>query len=381
MTFAVKKGPHKYLLRHFKLLLSNDVASSNLSYPRGVDQKDVVDVESFPNLKINTDIKLTAMGKPATLLGVNSPPSVPMYIRPGSLVAFQGSSNRVDFSTKWIQPLQSFLLGAHLCRFFKLVSTEPYSVLLKASNKNLLGLRSIDRSFATIKLDGTQDWSVLQRQALQAFCGSSLAVSRLPLPRLVSNRLTKLFHLKKREFVGLRLPTRYGYTFVSGRGSVALSANGLLYSLNVGEDEAVLIDKKTIVGISVSGPHDLQNCVVKASPLFTTETPQLSVGMKPANIHSIQDLLKYTTYIFKVGANFIIRGWMGVKEFLDGGNGFVKVIGPRKLILLSSVENHLDFSGKDETPKKLRETPADYLNEVWIEPGKPHRITSVDRLR
>lgn len=143
-------------------------------------------------------------------------------------------------------------------------------------------------------LDGLNDWAILNKDAIQVYTGNSLSISVHSIPRYISKKLAKqlgtattsgaatsgigglgsVFGLGKgtaRIETGLRSLWNRGYTLLSGRGQVGLVGNGGIYQLDVGEQEEILINKRAILAITVNGPFDLENCVIKDTSTVSSQ--------------------------------------------------------------------------------------------------------------
>lgn len=375
----LKKSPfaNKTFIRFYEVVQSSNVISSSRNDLNSLTGKELIDVEKLPNLKTNSRTEMKALGMPPAVASVLSPPSVPIFVRPGALLMLQGKENRVMASTQWVQPVKSFFLGGHSSRYTKLISTESFSTLISASLKGIFSTKSRNCAFATVSLDGTQDWAVLKRNALQVFSGSSLRITRVKMPLSISRKLFKQLNLQKRVQVGLRLPLKAGYTFISGRGEIGLVGNGLLYSLEVEDEEEIFVDKDNIVALTVNGPHDLQNCVSQASTNFVSRDVKTSFIQRPSSVKNLRDVLDFSNYILSNASFYLTRFISRLKDLLDGGKGFVKVIGPRVILLQSILRNPWESEDKNYSVHNSNTRPEDYLNEVRFEPGKKPVIESV----
>ncbi|KAI5950073.1 AIM24 [Candida theae] len=290
----------------------SEILNKTIANPESIGQ--VAQLKSYQTLET---AKFESLGTPPTLLSIHSPPSVPIYLRRGSLLSIYGlrsstgennSSNSnssldvddgpiirntVEFPHWW----KRFILTGKIQAFQKLISTIPISLLISSKNKSNSNQPS-DPSFVSLILDGSNDWAILNKNAVQVYTGNSLSVSIHSLPRYISKKLAKqlnksgggaagsssggVFRVGLRWFgksggstttatggstaraeTGLRTLWNRGYTLLSGRGQVGVVGNGGVYQLDVGDQEEILINKRAILAITVNGPFDLENCVLR----------------------------------------------------------------------------------------------------------------------
>lgn len=345
-----------------------------------------------------------ALGVPPTILSVNSPPSVPVYIRRGSLLSIYGLDNTqtINNQLEVKNPIKHFLYGNYVSSYQKLISTTPFSILVSSISRNFSPFSRVNnKSFVSLNLDGANDWAILDNQALHVYTGNSLIVGLYRLPYNISRSLSKKLSLPFKTSTGLSKWTKLGYTLLSGRGQVALVGNGTVYNVNLKESEEILINKNNLLGISVNGPYDLQNCILKYTfPLSKTEAQKLEnnnleqlLSIKPlAPNASVKDY--YVYYSSKLGniwrklLNVFHEGQIKSYNFLVGNQEFIKIIGPRSILLQSNSSNDYDLAARRKTGTKinpsgnglvpsdgntqveLKRTSEDYLNYVTIKDGK-----------
>lgn len=344
----------------------------------------------LPNKRTLNDPEFQSLGQPASVLAINSPPSVPIYIRKNSLLSIYGIDNSFMNSIKglveFINPLKNFIYGGYVSKYQKIVSTVPFSLLVSSSSRNLWRTNK-NKSFATLLLDGTNDWAVLNNTALQAYTGGTLNVSMFRIPKNISKSLANSLKVTNATETGLFRWNNLGYAFLTGRGQVGLVGNGAIYNINLKENEEVLINRKNLLSISVNGPYDLQNCIIKYSfpvskPVIDTAMSQKEVPVQ-LNKDEITPSSKVTYYwdIFKRYSNRLSnlfrRSKNSTYNFLVGNEDFVRVIGPRNLLLQSnSASLHSRSSNEFSTPNilnikaNIEQKSSDFLNYVTIEPGK-----------
>lgn len=350
-------------------------------------------VKDLPLVQTAEDVHLEALGTPPLALAVAAPPSLPVYIRRNSLLLLQANLEHVTFASRVVDAVRRFAYGNFVSRYQETVGTEPFRLLVLSDAPSLVPLlftRTTAKSFCNITLDGLADWALLKRDALQVYAGPSLQVSMRPVPSKISRRFSKQLKLTSREPTGLFRWSRAGYTFVHGRGVLGLVGNGMVYSASVAEGEVIAVNRAHLVGISVNGPHDLENCVVAYKNPVKLENVSIVPPPQVAKVKTRQDAwvqLKY--YYWKLFD--VVRELRGRStQHAIGNENFVKVVGPRTILLQSGAPQE-SFERKFNLPrlspashvqtlevKPTEKVPADYLNVVTIHPTKGATIESTD---
>lgn len=355
--------------------------------------------DSLISTKSLESAEFLALGVPPTILSVNSPPSVPVYIRRGSLLSIYGLSDTqtIHNQLEIKNPIKHFLYGNYVSSYQKLISTTPFSILVSSVSRNFSPFSTTNnKSFVSLNLDGANDWAILDNQALHVYTGNSLIVALYRLPYTISRNLSKKLSLPFKTSTGLSKWSKLGYTLLSGRGQVGLVGKGTVYNVNLKESEEILINKNNLLGISVNGPYDLQNCILKYTfPLSKSDTEKLERSTKE-QVTTVNppgqngSLLQYYNYyssilgsVWRRLLNVYYGGRIKSFNFLVGNQEFVKVIGPRSILLQSNSSNNYDFGTKRKiggglesketglVPSGSRErTAEDYLNYVTIKDGK-----------
>lgn len=436
--------------------------------------------------------KFESLGTPPTLLSIHSPPSVPIYLRRGALLSIYGLKSRnkssssssgvnsddgpiIRNSIEYPQWWKRLILTGKFQTFQKLISTIPISLLISSKNKSNSSRYSgsngsggaDDLSFVNLILDGLNDWAVLNKDAIQVYTGNSLSVSVHSLPRHISKKFAKqlgnptgggassgngIFGLGigasrggggssatsssiARVDTGLRTLWNRGYTLLSGRGQVGLVGNGGIYQLDVGDQEEILINKRAILAITVNGPFDLENCILrdtstvssttgtgvnvsaassmlllrslklkltlgqattKGTTATTTATPPPPTSSSMAYYqlkHYWFRITQYTKSFLRYLAQTYHTLQTKWNNYSLGTNDFVKVVGPRNILIQSSFNiprqlakrQYLQhnqglpilFSNGAESQEVVvkegsesKSTPKDYLSYVTIDPKK-----------
>lgn len=372
-----------------RLLIINQApaASSSAALNNSVSKKENLDVENLPSLKTTDVVKLEVVGVPPSVMSVSAPPSVEVYVRKGSLLTLQGNLRHITSSFQMLSPLKRLLYGNFAASYQKLIATGPISMLVTSNSPGLLAgwfLKSTTRSFASVSLDGKNDWAILKKDALHIFAGHSLNISMHPVPRRISRKLAKTLNFSTKEYTGLHKWSRLGFTFVSGRGVLGLVGNGLVYSANLLEGEEVSICKNNLLAVSVNGPYDLQNCVVKYNYPIEKVASQSRVIL-PVSIFHVKkwsDFVASCKHYYSKLSGFGTLFKSTSTNFLVGNQDFVTVIGPRT-VLLQSGAPYESFERNfllPKFPKKdmefTKKSSSDYLHYVTFDSVKGAKIES-----
>lgn len=347
-----------------------------------INSKNIGNVEALPNFKSMGSVTMEAVGVPPSAMAVGVPPSLPVYVRRGTILTIQGDHKQIAASNIMILFLKRLFYGNFVSRYQKLISTEPFSLLVTSNSPTLfpsLFLNSTSKSFASVGLDGLNDWAILKRDALHIYSGPSLNIGMFKLPNKISRQLAKRLDLSRKENTGLFHWGKSGFTFVNGRGSIGLVGNGVIYSVEVAEGDELSVNKDSLVAVSVNGPYDLQNCIIRyAYPVakenikFMTNAP-----LRIAQPRSLKAFLTNTKFYFwKLFSTFKkLRS-----DTSNASTNFVRVIGPRSILLQSGNPNQsFEPHFMPSTHAKLSEsqkTSGDYLNIVTIDRDGFPKISS-----
>lgn len=351
--------------------------------------KNIENVEALPNLKTMGSVKMEAVGIPPSAMTIGVPPSLPVYVRRRTLLTIQGKHENITASSETIQFLKRFVLGNFVSRYQKLIGTEPFSLMVTSNPLTVfpsLFRNGTSKSFASIKLDGINDWALLKSDALHAYSGPSININMYRLPKKISSQLSRRLKLSTKELTGLFHWARSGFTFVTGRGSIGLVGNGVIYSVNIAEGEELSINRNSLVAISVNGPYDLQNCVVKYTHPMSNRDREVVIFPPPpkiAQIRTLSELVTNVKYYWSKVLSLFQKFGRQPSNVLVGQLEFVRVIGPRS-VLVQSGSPYQSFErnfllpkfgvSKFQTPER---TPSDFLNVVSIDPKEGPSISSV----
>lgn len=388
------RGLQRLATRALTIRQATHVSDSKSTFNNLVSNKyNLRNIEELPNLKSMGALKMEAIGNPPSAMSIGLPPSLPIYLRRHSILAIQGDSLHITITNVTVHFLKRLLYGNFVSKFQKLVGTEPISLIVTSTP--LTWLSSIVRntttkSFASVALDGACDWAILKPDALHLYAGPSVNVGIHALPRRISRQLARHLGTRGKESTGLFRWTRAGYTFVSGRGTIGIAGNGVIYALQIAEGDELSINRDNLVGLSVNGPHDLQNCVIQYSHPVSEEVRKESQAdftqPRVVSVRSWHDLVINSKNLYWMLRGFFDNLRSKVSRHHVGDVNFVRVIGPRSILMQSGGSNQsFESSYKLGSPERAKPTaqmdrsPADYLNVVTIDAsGNPSIQSTAD---
>lgn len=197
----------------------------------------------------------------------------------------------------------------------RITSTTPISALISTP--------STHTTFAILHLDGTTDWRIAQRKALLAWTGNSLSVT----PSLPTSLST----------------TSFGTSTATGRGLLALSGVGQIYSVTLGAGETYIAHPSNILAYAISSgsapapqPYRFKSSTLKF------QIP-LSLGnwfSTPAFWRAVQESPTYVTLHTLLRR---IRTWS--RRTIWGDRLFLRFQGPTTILIQS----------RASSPRALRE--------------------------
>lgn len=270
----------------------------------------------------------TALGQPPTLLQVHLPPSFPVTVGTSSLISLS------NVTTTQVKPHWLFknLLYGKCWRYNTLESTTPAQLLVKGKGLYILSL------------DGQTDYALFTRSALLSYAGAALRVST------ARNTLSGL---------------PWGVSMLQGRGDAVIQGDGEVHKLVLTPGEEVVVKSSSLVGLSVLGKLDGVELWQPANPIEEASTTELvSTETWQHYWHKTRSALRS------------VRSW--VLQWASGVRGFVKISGPRT-VLLQSGSSSISFEAKDKpisiTEKQLAQAarsqnPQDYLHYATVVNGE-----------
>lgn len=361
------------MLRRFILIIptlaiGSLAIDSNASKTEFTTKLDQIDELKLPQFE--------AVGQPPSVLAAHGTPSVPLYVKRGSIMSIYGVQgallDNVSSRLSLFAPLRSFFMGNHNSAYQRIVSTSPFSLLITTNSKKLFGNLS-QKTFAVMNLQGTLDWAIINNNAIHAYFGSSL-IRRLHLiPRRISKRFSKASGLPTSTNTGLFKWFRPGYTLLSGRGTVALVGSGNIYNVRLEDGEQAVVSKNNLLGLTVSGPHDIQNSIFRfRSTLNLIDLRDAADKRKIHPFESFSNFLLYLQMMSLSTLNFLKDSLSRSVRYIDGTEDLVVVTGPRDLLLQSGVpqSNLLNRAPSDQYSQSSiapTDTTADFLNYVTVD--------------
>ncbi|MBE3050355.1 AIM24 family protein [Candidatus Bathyarchaeota archaeon] len=183
----------------------------------------------------------------------------------------------------------------------RISSTTPLTALVAS--------KSPTASFSVLHLDGTTDWIVAQRNALLAWTGHTLSLT----PRL--QRSLSAAH--------------WGSTHLTGRGLVALSSPGQVYTLTLGEGEEFVARPSHVVAYSVTR-RPPQPFRFKSS-VFKLQVPSLTNLLPDTQFFRVMR----TTETYKTVSRLFYGFRTALRRTVWGDRLFLRFSGPATLLVSS----------------------------------------------
>ncbi|ODQ81819.1 hypothetical protein BABINDRAFT_32074 [Babjeviella inositovora NRRL Y-12698] len=352
----------------------------SVTIPSTVDLADAVQnvQEIQPSLADGEEPQFQTLGAPPVLLSLNLPPKAPVFIKKGSLLLVYGLHNQRGTNTttplslagitkqlEIISPVKRTILGGFSFTYEKLSSSEPFSLIVSANNKSMLNpfhKSNGNKTFATLTLDGRIDWAVFPNDAVQLYSGESLLISNNVVPKAASTTLLQKLSTREPTATGLFSWFKAGYTLLSGRGYVGLVGNGQIYRIQLRASEEIMVAKKSLLAVSISGHNDLANCVIQQSlSNYTSEKlaeieKKQALAAEEATIMVSADEAMPPSAVSKV-SGVVKRGLAGLKQFvsfsrtetanfISGSSDYVKIVGPRTILFQTSQHKDGSFSSR-----------------------------------
>lgn len=337
-----------------------------------------VNTEYANNLSVSNENDLPrfqAIGLPPSVLAIHAAPSVPIFVKKRSIMSIYGVQGslvkQVTTSIFYSDPIRSFLLGNHNSAYQKVISTLPFSTLISSGTTRRFGT-SPQKTFAVLSLEGTQDWAIIDANAIQAYFGSSLIKKLYPLPRRISRKLAKTHKLPSSTSVGLFKWFRPGFTLLSGRGTVGLVGGGNVYNFYLEDGEQAVVSKNSLLGFTVNGPHDIQNSIHRYQTQGSESQAVSTTVRARDSFDSAASFLRYLKEVLSLTFSAIGNILAKAVKYVDGTEDLVVITGPRN-VLLQSGNAHSNFiNSKANGSEQAHETsPQDFLSYVSIENSEP----------
>ncbi|AET39679.1 Aim24p Ecym_4657 [Eremothecium cymbalariae DBVPG len=305
--------------------------------------QDTAAKDLFPTDHTN-NVQFEILDEPLTLARATVPPSVNLYVRRGCLMSLYNSLglSSIAMSHQWIQPQKRLLRYGRLniSIYLKLTGADTLNCLVapnftRSNIFSWLGSSTSPyRTLCPLTLGGASDWFVFGKDSIVAFeSNSSLKLQEAP------------FKLPFRTESVLN----HKYQLLQGRGSVLLSGSGSVYKINLKDStEEVIIQSQHLLAISGLNSVDISS---SATEYKMTEQIMKKISKPKAKASAGSNTKKIKLenidwyklwiniqYYASVSSNFLKSLYTG---YLNGPNRYLKVKGPRTLLVQSSPNAYL----------------------------------------
>ncbi|KAK2734806.1 Altered inheritance of mitochondria protein 24, mitochondrial [Myotisia sp. PD_48] len=203
-------------------------------------------------------------------------------------------------------------------------SANPMEISSTTPVTALISVRSPITSFALLQLDGTVDWMLAQRKALLAWTGHSM-----------------------------RSIIHWGNTEVTGRGLVAITGNGQIYSVELKEGEQYIAHPSNVLAYTLTSlppqPYRFKSTTLRF------QVPSLGVGSWLSKSNFIKNMSGSDTWKAVRGIFYTLRIW--TRKTIWGDRLFLQFNGPAT-ILIQSRASRLNDSLTDQQVNEIADSPA-----------------------
>ncbi|KAK0658724.1 mitochondrial biogenesis AIM24-domain-containing protein [Cercophora samala] len=285
-----------------------------------------------------TDAQFEVIGAPHSLLSVSLSASQRLYTRRGTLVSVGGKVENVHSALSILSPTSRAFLGIPFL-YQRITSTSPVTALIATKSANT--------TFSILRLDGTTDWVIAQRNALLAWTGHTLRLS----PRIQQ---------------GLSL-AHWGNTYITGRGLAALSAPGQVYDMVLKEGEEIVLHPSHVVAYTINKnpprPFRLK------STTFSFQIPAVPSSIKAASQRLMPDRVARfwnamrDTSTYKGLASFLFGLRTATRRTIWGDRLFLHFQGPRTILVSSRGVRVRDVLTEDDV-NEIADTKAGVVPEA-----------------
>ncbi|RMZ81331.1 hypothetical protein DV738_g2306, partial [Chaetothyriales sp. CBS 135597] len=292
------------------------------------------------------DASFEIIGAPYSLLSATVSPSQHLFTRRGTLVGLStapsSTPDDVISSLRILSPLTRLTLGIPFL-YQRITSPASYSALISTPSKHT--------SFSVLNLDGTTDWTLLQRSALLAWTGSSLVVT----PKLHTS-LT---------------PSTWGNTVLTGRGLVCLSGQGQIYSVSLARGESWVAHPSNVLAYTSSAPSP------KPTPFrFKSSTLRFQIPLQLGNwfpsprfLLALQDSGTY-----KLLRNLLLRIQTWSRRTIWGDRLFLRFDGPATVLVQSRAARVADVLTSEQV-NEIASAPAGQVLDAAVDPKAANKGT------
>ncbi|CCH45338.1 hypothetical protein BN7_4920 [Wickerhamomyces ciferrii] len=236
-------------------------------------------------------------------------PSSPIFIHHNKILSIKTTSlNKIQSQTQYQNILKSIVFGGFYSKYRKFESLIPFELFISGNNNNKL------------ILDGTIDWAILPRKALTGYKGIALNVSQKKTPWKS----------------GLATLIRSGYIHISGRGEAFINSSGDVHTIKLEAGEQIIVRRDGIVALSVNGKELGEATEPVKFGDNTYEEIELNQNESIKSENELKDIAIGTWNTLRKGGQWL---WDQVTK-----DEFVRIKGPRNVILSSDVSTSFEFN-------------------------------------
>ncbi|CCE61821.1 hypothetical protein TPHA_0B01480 [Tetrapisispora phaffii CBS 4417] len=327
--------------------------------------------------------KFDVIGEPSTMAALTVPPTIPLYIRRGSLMAiYNNSDSPIAMSFHWKFLLHNLLKFGSLSStvYQKLECKDRLNVLVTPTflNFNVFpsARRNEFRTLSNLTLNGTTDWNVYGRDSIVSYeDNTSLEVST---PRANMN----IRNLFKRN---LKSPFSNKYKVIKGRGNVLLSGNGSVYAIDLHNDtEEIIIKSEYLLAINGINQVHINNSIEQYKLIDPQveklyDYKKLSLTVEEAKAFGAKQWLNYFK---KVMGSLVNLTQITYFRWLSKPNKFLKIAGPRTVLIQTANNVYMPNVIKNGKSKRtnLSEINLKNINDNSIPNEKESLTKNEERL-
>ncbi|RMZ87541.1 hypothetical protein DV736_g5227, partial [Chaetothyriales sp. CBS 134916] len=284
------------------------------------------------------DASFEILGAPYSLLSATVSPSQHLFTRRGTLVGLSSTPSStpddVISTLRIISPLSRLALGIPFL-YQRITSPTSYNALISTPSKLT--------TFSVLNLDGTTDWTLLQRSALLAWTGSSLGITAK-----LNSSLT---------------PSTWGNTVLTGRGLVCLSGQGQIYSVSLARGESWVAHPSNVLAFTSSSPSP------KPTPFrFKSSTLRFQIPLQLGNwfpssrfVLALQDSATY-----KFLRNVLLRIQTWSRRTIWGDRLFLRFEGPATVLVQSRAARVADVLTSEQV-NEIASAPAGEVLDAAVD--------------
>ncbi|QPG73151.1 hypothetical protein FOA43_000457 [Brettanomyces nanus] len=292
---------------------------------------------------------METLGNPKSTLSLTIPPSVPVYVKRGSLISIFMADSGANLDTavtstlRINQPIRRFLYGGFTSTYQRLLSTVSLNLMISAYSKGgplssfMFSTKAQStKTFCNIAMDGTMDWALLDPKSLHVYTGNNLLVTSQMLPKKTNG--------KKKLDTGLYSLFQSGYTLLTGRGYVSLVGSGSIFKLGLARDEEIYIKQANLLATTIKDVSELSSGYFIGKNI-DNKTFAKSVKVKAKKEVGLGELETTKSRLSWFGAfksmlvkvlSILASSQARVSKLVAFNGRYIKVKGPRTLLIQTS---------------------------------------------